>query len=649
MTTNARIASMLHEMASMLELLGEQGFRVGAYSKAARAIEGLTTEVATMDAAALLAVDGIGEKMAQRAQECVRTGTMKDYGELRAKVPAGLLDVLAVPGLGPKTVRAMWTTLGVTNIAGLKKAIDDGTLASLPRMGEKAVQKIRDALATIEQGQGRLALGLAFEVAERVLGVVRSQAGVVRAEAAGSLRRGKETVGDLDIVACVETLTSEVASKVMHAATTMRGVQRVLVRGDFKASMVLSVFGDGPVASDAGAKVETEPVQSTTEQTGQSHPHQMSETKVVQVDVRVVPRASFGATMQYFTGSKEHNVKLRALAQAKGLTLNEWGLFEEKSWETYHAQGPVDASRPLPAPVVDCSDEENIYTHLGAVCVPPEMREDRGEFAGKAGVAHEGAKLDASETVRALVHTRSIRSELHSHTTASDGVLSIEELARAAHARGFHTIAVTDHSQSSTIARGLKPDRLRTHIRAVREVHAKLHSELGMSVLAGSEVDILADGNLDYADDLLEQLDVVVASPHASLKQESAIATKRLLKAIEHPLVHILGHPTGRIVNHRAGLEPAMHELIAAARENRVALEINSHWSRLDLRDLHVRMAMEGGALLAVDCDVHHPSDFDNLRFGVMTARRGWATTDRVVNTWDATRLHAWLRSKRGT
>jgi DNA polymerase (family 10) len=625
MSSNAKIASKLNEMASMMELLGEQGFRVAAYTKAARALESLPADVATLDHDALLAVDGIGDKMANRIEEFLKTGAISDHAKLREQVPAGLLEVLGVPGLGPKTVRAMWTTLGVTDLASLKKAIDDCSLATLPRMGEKAVAKIRESLEVVAQGQTRVPLGIAAEIAERVLAVVRKQKGVLKAEAAGSLRRGKETVGDLDVIACLEAMRSEDVSRVMHAATTMKGVQRVLVQGEFKASMLLSLEDDA----------------------SEKHPHEKTDAKVIQVDVRVVPKESFGATLQYFTGSKEHNVKLRALAQSKKLTLNEWGLYDEALWKTYHDAGQVTVSRPLPRGVVDASDERAIYEHLGAVFVPPEMREDRGEFASAEASKAKAAPLQAIATAQSLVQLSDIRSELHSHTTASDGVLSIEQLARVAHARGFHTIAVTDHSQSSTIARGLKPDRLRLHIKAVKEVHAKLHPELGILVLTGSEVDILADGNLDYDDELLAQLDVVVASPHAALKQDSETATKRLLKAIEHPLVHIIGHPTGRIINQRAGLEPAMHELVAAAKQHNVALEVNSHWARLDLRDVHVRQAIEAGCLIAIDCDVHHPDDFDNLRFGVATARRGWASKDRVVNTWDAAKLHAWLRSKR--
>jgi DNA polymerase (family 10) len=498
-------------------------------------------------------------------------------------------------------------------------------------MGDKAVEKIRQSLEVVAQGQTRVPLGLAHAIAGRVLAVVRKQKGVIKAEAAGSLRRGKETVGDLDIIACMHALDAQAASTIMQAFATMPGVQRVLVQGEFKSSLLLAIAEPEAVAGD-------------------EHPHEKTDAKVMQVDLRVVPASSFGATLQYFTGSKEHNVRLRAIAQSKGLTLNEWGLFDDAVWKSFHEQGAVTAARRLPAGVVDASEEASIYAQLGCVFVPPEMREDRGEFGSvvvSSGGAQHAGKLDAAQTSQQLVRVADVRSELHSHTTASDGVLSIEQLARAAHARGFHTIAVTDHSQSSTIARGLKPDRLRTHIKAVREVHAKLHAELGISVLAGSEVDILADGSLDYSDELLAQLDVVVASPHAALKQEPAAATKRLLKAIEHPLVHIIGHPTGRIVNQRAGLEPAMHELIAAAREKHVALEVNSHWARLDLRDVHVRQTIEAGCTIAINCDVHHPDDFDNLLYGVATARRGWATKDRVLNTWDAQTLHAWLALKR--
>jgi DNA polymerase (family 10) len=331
----------------------------------------------------------------------------------------------------------------------------------------------------------------------------------------------------------------------------------------------------------------------------------------------------WGAALMYFTGSKEHNVRLRERAIKQGMTLNEYGLFED------------DGSDPTPPQqrgvrAVASKTEEEIYRALDLPYVHPTLREDRGELA-------------LTEQLR-VVEVEDIRAELHSHTTASDGKMTIEESAAIAKARGFHTLAITDHSQSSAVAGGLKPDRLRDHIADVRAADKQIK---GIKLLAGSEVDILVDGSLDYDDELLHELDVVVASPHAGLKAKPKQATKRLLRAIEHPLVHIIGHPTGRLIERRPGLEPDMNELIGAAIEHNVALEINAHWMRLDLRDTHVRAAVEAGALISINCDDHSPADYDNLRFGVLTAQRGWLTPEQCINTWSAKKLHDWLKGKR--
>lgn len=345
------------------------------------------------------------------------------------------------------------------------------------------------------------------------------------------------------------------------------------------------------------------------------------------MDLKLVPPESWGAAMMYFTGSKEHNVALRERARKKGLTLNEYGLFPEddpdRTLEPPQKRGV--------APVCEGDTEEGIYAALGVPIVPPELREEhvRVESGPPAG----------------LIEIGDIRAELHAHTTASDGRMSITQLAENARARGFHTIAVTDHSRSSAIAGGLTTERLLAHIEAVREADARVE---GITILVGSEVDILADGTLDYPDEVLAKLDVVVASPHAALSQEPEVATERLIKAVRNRYVHILGHPTGRQVNRRPGLSPDMRTLYAAAAECGVALEINTHWMRLDLRDVHVRGAMETGCLLAIDSDVHEEADFDNLRYGVMTARRGGVTKERCINTWDAGRLRDWLKAKRG-
>lgn len=631
MSTNDRIAKILEEIGQMMEVLGEDGFRVIAHNRAARAVSAMTGDVAELakDRKKLLEVEGIGPKTADKIIEFCTTGKVAEHEELKGKVPAGVLEMLELQGVGPKTVQGMWQTLGIDSIAKLKKAIDDGSLKTLPRMGDKAIEKIKSAIEMAAQGQERLRLGQAWSVAQRIAAHLKTCKHVAKIEPAGSLRRGKETIGDIDIVVAMKEGKDSNIEDVMELTRRAPGIVQVLLSGASKTSVRVSVDDDG---ARWGTDADAAEKKGTTEERSAAH-----SGKAVQVDVRVVPLRSFGAALQYFTGSKEHNVHVRAIAQQNGLTLNEWGLFDEKEWEAFRAKKFKDDGATLEAmakvEAVAGETEESIYKALKLVCPPAEVREDRGEVDLK----------DALE----LVELSDIKAELHTHTTASDGVLTIEQLSREAHARGFHTIAVTDHSQSSSIAGGLKPDRLREHVKAVHAVNAKLHKELGIRVLAGSEVDILANGALDYRDEILELLDVVVASPHAALSQDSATATKRLLKAIEHPLVNILGHPTGRLINRRKGLEPAMNELIAAAKEHNVALEINAHWMRLDLRDIHVRAAMEGGAMIAIDCDVHHPDDFDNLRFGVMTGRRGWLTKERCVNTWTAGKLEKWLKMKR--
>ncbi len=628
MSTNDRVAKVLEEIAQMMEVLGEDGFRVNAHNRAARAVSAITDDITVLakDRKKLLEIEGIGPKTADKIIEFCTTGKVAEHEELKGKVPGGVLEMLELQGVGPKTVQAMWQTLSIDSIVKLKAAIGDGSLKTLPRMGDKAIEKIKIAIEMASQGQERLRLGQAWGVAERLIAHLNMCKHVARIEPAGSLRRGRETVADIDIVVAMEKGKDALGEEVMELARNAPGAQQVLVSGPSKTSVRVSVDDDGARwGKDGDAAV------GASELGDGASPRR---GKAIQVDVRVVPLRSFGAALQYFTGSKEHNVHVRSMAQQRGLTLNEWGLFDEKEWEAFRAKKFKDDGAMLAAMAkvhaVAGETEESVYKALHLAFPAPEVREDRGE-------------VDLKQPLQ-LVELSDIKSELHSHTTASDGVLSIEQLARAAHARGFHTIAVTDHSQSSSIAGGLKPDRLREHVKAVHAVNAKLYKELGIRVLAGSEVDILADGELDYKDEILELLDVVVASPHAALSQDSAIATKRLLKAIEHPLVHIVGHPTGRLINRRKGLEPAMNEIIAAAKQHNVALEVNAHWMRLDLRDIHVRAAVEAGVLIAIDCDVHHPDDFENLRFGVTTGRRGWLTKDLCVNTWTSAQLEKWLK-----
>ena len=577
MSTNYELAERFEEMASLLELTGANAFRINAHIRVARALESFSTDLTTMidTPKSIEAIDGIGASSAKKIIEFITTGEISDLNTLRKKVPDGLIEVLKVPGLGPKTVRKIWTELNVESVEELKSAIQDGSLESLPRMGAKTIANISEAITFMESSGGRIRIGTAMPIAEQIVESLRVVNGVQRIEYAGSLRRGKETIGDIDI------LISSTKPEDAHTAfREMEDVTKVLVSGTSKSS----------VRTEDG----------------------------LQIDLRVVDDDAFGAALLYFTGSKEHNVLLRERAIAANLRLNEYGLFPNDG----HDESPQ--SRGI-TPVAS-ETEEDIYTALNLEWIPPELREDRGE-------------LDTPPPLD-LITVEDIRAELHSHTTASDGRLSISELAQEAMASGRTILAVTDHSQSSAQAGGLDPDRLRRHAAEVREANENIE---GITLLAGSEVDIHADGSLDYDDDILALLDIVVASPHASLRQDSVTATKRLCSAARHPLVSIIGHPTGRLINDRKGLEPDIEKLCEAAIEGNTALEINSNPWRLDLRDVHVRTAMDHGALISINTDVHRAEHFAYVRYGVLTGRRGRLRKESCINTWPIDQLRAWL------
>lgn len=583
MPSTAELIDKLEQMAAMLELTGANRFKVNAYAKAARAIKGSSIDVIAHagDPKKLKEIDGIGSSIAESIGQYAESGSWDEFDELRQQVPSGLIQIMEIPGLGPKTVRLMWTDLKIETVGDLKKAIDDGSLEELPRMGKKTIENIKDAITFAEQSGGRTPIGKALPLAEQIVETLREVKGVKQIQYAGSLRRGAETIGDIDIL-----VSAKDPASVHNAFTELEGVEKILVSGDTKSSVRMKLG-----------------------------------KRQIQVDLRSIDDSAFGAALMYFTGSKEHNVRLREIALKKDLTLNEYGLFPNDDEDTPPQQRGITP--------VAAQTEEKIYKALGFEWVAPELREDRGELKG---------------TLPDLIELADIKAELHAHTTASDGRMTILELAQAAKDRGFHTIAITDHSKSSVIANGLDEARLRKHIKAIREAASEID---GITLLAGSEVDILVDGSLDYDDDLLAELDIVVASPHASLAQDPKKATDRLLKAIEHPLVHILGHPTGRLIGKREGLSPDISALAEAAAEHSVALEINANWQRLDLRDIHIAAAIKAGATIAIDCDVHAPADYDQLRYGVLTARRGGLTAKSCVNAWSAATLHKWLKSKR--
>lgn len=637
MSVNGRLSAVFERTARILEIIGADPFRINAIARAARTFDDHPgpTALVSMPRAELIKIPGIGPKIADKVVEFASTGTIAEFDEIAAQVPAPVVALMDLPGLGPKTVAMLWKEGGVQSAADLARIIEDGSILKLPRMGGKSVEKLRQALAfgaTVGQRQN---LGLVMPMARRIVSALRALPGVRRCDFAGSLRRGKDTVGDVDILIEAEP---ECASAIAEGFRTRPEVTRVLASGERKSSVMMTMVGGsarwGGESSSGGG---------TSGALGAE----------IQVDLRIVLAGRFGAAWMYFTGSKEHNVRVREVAQRKGLTLNEYGLFPR----------PADGETPdwsSVAPLAAATEEE-VFAALGLEWVPPELREDAGEVRAAvtmpAPVSVGGlfemttAAPAREEHGRAhrvvppgLVTLADMKSELHAHTTASDGRLSIDELAAEAQRRGFHTLAITDHSRSSAQANGLSIDRLLAHVEAIHEARARFPQ---LRILAGSEVDILADGTLDYPDEVLARLDWVVASPHVALSQDEESCTKRLVRAIRNPFVHVLGHPTGRLVNRRPGLSPRMAELFEAAKECHVGLEINSHWMRLDLRDIHVQDAVAAGCVISINCDTHELEDLDNLQFGVLTARRGGLTADGCLNAWPADRLESWRRLKR--
>jgi DNA polymerase (family 10) len=598
-TTNQQLAAIFEQMAQVTEVTGGNRFKVNAFHNAARLLGEMTEDVGQLEASQLVALHGIGKGNAQRIREYVDTGRIEEHQKMMAEVPSGILDLLEIPNLGPKTVAQLWREAGVTDKATLKSKLETGELTELKGFGQKKQDQLKKNLAFAEAAGQRTSIGRALPLAQWFVDQLGRLKSVQAIDFAGSLRRGKETIGDLDLLVAA---ASRNAKKISDSFTTLEGIDEVLLSGATKTSVRTS--------------------------------------EGMQVDLRIVDPTCYGAALLYFTGSKEHNVALRGRANEMGYKLSEYGLFEEASDQFIAGE-----------------TEKEVYHALNLAWIAPELREDHGEVdqaavsfseAGRKG----GKKKSAGQSKRSkpkglpeLLTLPDIKSELHAHTTASDGHWSIEEYARACAERGFHTVAVTDHSKSQVQANGLNAQRLEQHIEAVREAANKLKGTI--QILAGSEVDILSEGKLDYPDSLLAELDVVVASPHAALQQASDKATKRFLKAIDNPYVTILGHPTGRIVNKREGLHPDMSKLIDAAAQRGIAMEINANHHRLDLRDSHARAAIEAGVKLAINTDAHGPADLDELGYGVLTARRAGASQDDVINCFSKQQLNKWLKSTR--
>ncbi len=585
MTTNKQLAALFQQMADVLEITGGDRFRVNAFARAARTLGELTRDVGDIgpDVKELAKLEGIGKGTAERIAQFIETGQIDDHVKLTSKVPPGLLGLLDIQGLGPKKVALLWKDAGVESLDDLKAKLEGDALASLPGMGKKTLENLRKSVAFAESAGGRHRIGQAMPLALRIVNELSKLKGVKHVEYAGSLRRGKETIGDIDVICAAPGGGAE---EIMEHFVSMDIVADVLGHGETKSSIRTrdDALGGG----------------------------------AIQVDLRIVEPNAFGAALMYFTGSKEHNIQLRERAIKRGMSLNEYALTKDDKEN-----------------VVARKTETDIYQALDLPYIPPTLREARSEIA-----------LAEKDDLPKLVELDDIKAELHAHTTASDGVWSIRDYALACADRGFHTVAVTDHSKGQVQANGLNEERLEKHIEAIRAVADELKDTI--TILAGSEVDILADGKLDYADSLLKELDVVVASPHAALSQEPKKATKRLLDAIENPYVTIIGHPTGRLINRREGLSPDMDALIKASAERGIAMEINANSWRLDLRDTHARAALEAGVKLAINTDAHGEGDLGQLIYGVLTAQRAGATKKDVVNCMSKAALTKWLQSTRG-
>lgn len=565
---NKAVANILYETADLMEINGDDSFRVRSYRRAAEAIEALPDQVADLLAAGekkLLEVPGLGKAMVGHIKELLQTGKLKMHAELLEKYHPSMLQLLKIQGLGPKTIALIWSAYKVSDLDGVAKLAREGKIRELPRMGEKAEQKILKSIETYRQIAGRFCLDDADRTAEKLIAHLQGIEGIEKITPAGSLRRGRETVGDLDVLitgpaCCHETKRAEIIAHIVR----MPGILDVLAQGDNKVSFKLR--------------------------------NQM------QVDVRLLPPDSFGAAMQYFTGSKSHNVALRQRALKMGLTLSEYGLTE------------LEGGRRVAG-----ETEEEIYEKLGLDYIAPELRENCGEI--EAAAAH---------TLPALVSLSDIRGDVHMHTVETDGRCTIEEMALAARDRGYEYMAITEHSKNLAFANGLDDNRAIEHMRRIREADRQLE---GIKIFAGIEVDILGDGSLDLSDSVLEQMDLVIASVHSHFNQEPAQMTERLLKTIENRNVSAIGHPTGRILLRRDGYTYDLDAVLTAAAKYKCAMELNAYPDRLDLCDLNLRRARERGVKIVINTDSHHTSHMEKIKYGLLQARRAWLSKEDILNT----------------
>ena len=573
---NIEVARLLDQTADLMEIAGEDGFRIRSYRNAKAVIEGYPERVLDIlkdTARKVTDIPGIGKGMASVLEEIAQRGSFERRDEMLHKYPPTALELLKIQGLGPKSIRTIYETFRVSTIDGLERLCLEGKLRELPRMGEKLEQKVLRSIAQYRRSSGRFLLNFADSIAKEIVALL-AQDGVDSITPAGSLRRGKETAGDVDILVAgpqaVEALDTFVKSP---------RVAEVLGKGEGKASARIGVEG-------------------------------------IQVDVRAVPVESYGAAMQYFTGSKEHNVALRQRAMKMGLTLNEYGLFR------------LDNEQRVAG-----ATEEEIYEALELAFIPPEMRENQGEI-----------EAAAERKLPKLVEMSDVRGDVHMHTTATDGRATLEEMAAAARAQGLQYIAITDHSKALAMANGLDEKRVVEFAHRVKELDWEA---LGIRVFSGLECDILRDGKMDIDQDALAELDVVIASVHSHMNLEPQEMTERLLAAIEHPCVQVIGHPTGRVLLHRDAYAYDFERVAMEAARRGVALEINASPERLDIHAALIRMAKAKGCKFTISTDAHHPKHLTNMGYGVKMARRGWLEAGDILNTLPAVKFLKSLRVKK--
>jgi DNA polymerase (family 10) len=569
---NIAIARLLEETAALLEIDAADPFRIRSYRRAAEAVEQQTTQLAALvasDPKQLLAIPGIGKGMAANICELVSTGTMPIRAELLTKYKPTMLELLRLPGMGPKTVALVWSALGVCDIDALEATAREGKLTGLPRMGEKFAAKLLKGIEDYRRNSGRFRIDAARQQAERISALIHAFPGIDAITPAGSLRRGRETVGDLDLLVTGPACEPEVVAAAVEHVATLPLIDKLLARGQNKVSFTL-------------------------------HDN-------LQVDVRLLPRASYGAALQYFTGSKHHNVALRQRALKRGLTLSEYALLRLED-----------------NTIVAAASEADIYRALDLDFIPPELRENCGEI-----------EAAASHTLPQLITLADIRGDLHMHTQATDGRDTIRQMAEAALARGLAYIAITDHSKNLAMTNGLDDARALAHVQRIREVDAEMQSEYKgrIRVLAGIEVDILGDGTLDLDDATLAQMDIVIASVHTLFNQPADEMTARVLRALENPHVRILGHPTGRRLLSREPYAIDIEQVLQRAAATGVAVEHNANPARADLNDLNLRRAKELGCKIVVDTDAHSTEELDQMRYGITQLRRAWLTAADVLNT----------------